>query len=98
MDLYNFCADHKNSSCCFGYDAVCQLVEEKKQMVFTKDLNIDIPFEEWINQSMKNIYVSDNRLVHNSFYKLACAGDVWNVGIRMSDKKGIVQFDTRMVT
>ena len=39
-----------------------------------------------------NIYVSDDRLVHNSFYKLACAGDVWNVRIRMSEKEGIVQF------
>jgi hypothetical protein len=71
---------------------VCALAKEKKQKVFTKDLIIDIPFEEWINQSKKNIYISDDRLVHNSFYKLACAGDVWNIGIRMSEKEGIIQF------
>ncbi len=41
---------------------------------------------------VRKIYISDNRLVHNSFYKLACAGDVWNVGIRMSEKEGIVSF------
>jgi hypothetical protein len=41
-------------------DAVCQLVKEKKQKQFTKDLIFDIPFEEWIYQSKKNIYISDN--------------------------------------
>jgi hypothetical protein len=31
-------------------------------------------------------------MVHNNFYKVACAGDVFNVGIRMSKKEGKVQF------
>ncbi len=36
--------------------------------------------------------ISENRIVHNNVYKLACNGDVFNVGIRMSEKEGIVQF------
>jgi hypothetical protein len=72
--------------------SVCALAKEKKQKIFTKDLIIDTPFENWINYNKTNIYISENRIVHNNFYKLACAGDVWNVGIRMSEKEGIVQF------
>ncbi len=60
--------------------------------MFTKDLIIDIPFEDWIHYKKTNIYISENRIVHNIFYELACTGDVWNVGIRMSEKEGIVQF------
>ena len=71
---------------------VCALAKEKKQKIFTKDLIIDAPFENWIHYNKTNIYISENRIVHNNFYKLACNGDVWNVGIKMSEKEGIVQF------
>jgi hypothetical protein len=71
---------------------VCALAKEKKQKVFTKDLIIDAPYEDWIYYNKANIYISENRIVHNNFYKLACAADVWNVEIRMSEKEGIVQF------
>ena len=71
---------------------VTALAKEKKQKQFTKDLLIDIPKEEWTNHAKTNIYITDNRLVHNTFYKLACAGDVYNVGIKMSEKEGITRF------
>ena len=71
---------------------VTALAKEKKQKLFTKDLLIDIPKEEWINHTKTNIYITDTRVVHNTFYKLACAGDVYNVGIKMSEKEGITRF------
>jgi len=72
--------------------SVCALAKEKKQKIFTKDLIIDVPFENWKDYNKTNIYITENRVVHENFYKLACTGDVWNVGIRMSEKEGIVQF------
>ena len=71
---------------------VTALAKEKKQKLFTKDLIIDIPIEEWTNHEKTNIYITDNRVVQNTFYKLACAGDVYNVGIKMSEKEGITRF------
>ena len=38
------------------------------------------------------IYITTPRLVHNTFYKLLCAGDVYNSKIKMSEKEGIVRF------
>ena len=60
---------------------VCALAKEKKKKIFTKDLIIDAPFEDWIYYNKTNIYISENRIVHDIFYKLACAGDVWNAGL-----------------
>ncbi len=71
---------------------VTALAKEKKQKLFTKDLLIDIPKEEWAYHNKTNIYITDTRFVHNTFYKLACAGDVYNVGIKMSEKEGITSF------
>ena len=48
--------------------------------------------EEWASHHKTNIYITDTRVVHNTFYKLACAGDVYNVGIKMSEKEGITRF------
>ena len=48
---------------------VTALAKEKKQKLFTKDLLIDIPKEEWTNHSKTNIYITDTRVVHNTFYK-----------------------------
>jgi hypothetical protein len=63
------------------------LAKEKKQKVFTKDLLIDIPFENGPDYNKTNIYITDTRVVHDTFYKLACAGDVYNVGIKCQKKK-----------
>ncbi len=52
---------------------------------------IDVPFEEWINYNKTNFYITENRIVHNNFYKLSCAGDMGDLGIRMSEKECIVQ-------
>jgi hypothetical protein len=72
---------------------VTALANEKKQKIFTKYLLIDIPKEEWANHHKTNIYITDTRVVHNTFYILACAGDVYNVGIKMSEKEGITRYE-----
>ncbi len=43
------------------------------------------------------MYLSGNSILHNDVYKLVCAGDMFNVGIRMSEKEGIMQFKYEMV-
>jgi len=44
------------------------------------------------NHEKTIIHITDNRVIHNTFYKLACAGDVYNVGFKMSKKGGITRF------
>ena len=72
--------------------SVSLLAKEKKKAKFQKDFIIDIPLEEWKTYNNTNIYITSDRLVHNTFYQLACKGDVYNVAIKMSEKEGVVQF------
>ena len=71
---------------------VSQLVREKKKAKFEREYLIDVAVEDWNKHEKSNIYITEDRLVHNTFYKSACAGVVYNVGIRMSEKEGIVSF------
>ncbi len=53
---------------------------------------MDLPFNEWDKVEKSKIYITTPRLVHNTFYKLLCGGDVYNSKIKMSEKEGIVRF------
>ena len=45
---------------------VCALAKEKKHKVFTKDLIIDVPFENWKDYNKTNIYILIcDKLVHH---------------------------------
>ena len=36
---------------------------------------VDLPFEQWDDVSYNTIYITEHRLVHETFYKLLCKGD-----------------------
>ncbi len=68
------------------------LIANTKKIKEEKNEYVDLPFEEWGNVEKSKIYITTPRLVHNTFYKLLCAGDVYNSKIKMSEKEGIVRF------
>ncbi len=57
-----------------------------------REIKVDIPFEEWGEGENINIYIISQRVVNNTFYKLICDGEVYNVGVESCDKDGIIKF------
>ena len=55
-------------------------------------IKVDIPFDEWDKGEGITIYITGQRVVNNTFYKLICEGKVYNNGIKSCDKDGIIQF------
>jgi hypothetical protein len=57
-----------------------------------RDIRVDIPFEEWGEGENTNIYITGQRVVNNTFYKLICDGKVYNNGVKSCEKDGIIKF------
>jgi hypothetical protein len=53
---------------------------------------VDLPFEQWNEVSNNKIYITKQRLVHDTFYKLLCKGDVYNNKLKMSEGEGVKRF------
>ncbi len=73
--------------------------EEPKENEQSEEVNapnrenlVDISFDDWAKYENKNIYITENRLVHNKFYELICKGEVYNKLIKLNETDGIVRF------
>jgi tRNA A37 threonylcarbamoyladenosine biosynthesis protein TsaE len=64
-------------------------IEEKSK---AKENKVDLPFEDWKSVENTKIFITQPRLVHDTFYKLIMQGDIYNGNVKMSDKEGIVKF------
>ncbi len=64
-------------------------IEEKSK---AKKNKVDLPFEEWASVENTKIFITQPRLVHDTFYKLIMKGDINNGNVKMSDIEGIVKF------
>jgi hypothetical protein len=78
---------NSNSQCGF-----ISMIANSKKLVSDKDVYVDLPFEDWAKVEKSKIYITTPRLVHETFYKLLCGGDIYNSRIKMNDKEGIVRF------
>ncbi len=45
-----------------------------------------------------NLYITGQRIVNYTFYKLICDGEVYNVGVKSCDKDGILNLLTKIKT
>jgi hypothetical protein len=57
-----------------------------------REIKVDIPFEEWGDGESINIYITGQRVVNNTVYKLICDGEVYNNGVKSCEKDGIIKF------
>ncbi len=55
-------------------------------------IKVDIPVEEWEKGDCVTIYITGQRVVNNTFYKLICQGKVNDNCIKSCNKDGIIQF------
>ena len=73
-------------------DIISLISKEASKNKNERDVKVDIPFEEWGEGENINIYITGQRVVNNTFYKLICEGKVYNNGIKSCDKDGIIKF------
>jgi hypothetical protein len=73
-------------------DIISLISKEASKNKTERDIKVDIPFEEWGNGENINIYITGQRVVNNTFYKLICDGEVYNNGIKSCEKDGIIKF------
>jgi hypothetical protein len=73
-------------------DIISLISKEASKNKTERDIKVDIPFEEWGNGENINIYITGQRVVNNTFYKLICDGEVYNNGIKLCEKDGIIKF------
>ncbi len=73
-------------------DIISLISREANKNKTEREIKVDIPFEEWGEGENINIYITGQRVVNNTFYKLICDGEVYNVGVRLCDKDGIIKF------
>jgi hypothetical protein len=73
-------------------DIISLISKEASKNKNERDIKVDIPFEEWGNGENINIYITGQRVVNNTFYKLICDGEVYNNGIKLCEKDGIIKF------
>jgi hypothetical protein len=66
--------------------------EEANKNKNEREVKVDIPFEEWGEGENIYIYITGQRVVNNTFYNLICDGEVYNVGVKLCDKYGIIKF------
>ena len=71
-------------------DIISLISKESSKNKTERDIKVDIPFEEWGNGENINIYITGQRVVNNTFYKLICNGEVYNNGIKVCGKDGII--------
>ena len=73
-------------------DIISLISKEANKNKNEREVKVDIPFEEWGEGENTNIYITGQRVVNNTFYKLICDGEVYNVGVKLCDKDGIIKF------
>jgi hypothetical protein len=73
-------------------DIISLISKEASKNKNERDIKVDIPFEEWGEGENINIYITGQRVVNNTFYKLICDGEVYNNGIKLCEKDGIIKF------
>ena len=73
-------------------DIISLISKESSKNKTERDIKVDIPFEEWCNGEIINIYIKGKRLLNNTFYKLICDGEVYNNGIKLCEKDVIIKF------
>ena len=66
--------------------------EAKKEEKKERHIKVDIPFEEWDKDENINIYITEKRVVNDTFYKLICDGRIYNNGIKSCEHDGIIKF------
>ena len=66
--------------------------EAKKESKKERQIKVDIPFEEWDKDENINIYITEKRVVNDTFYKLICDGKIYNNGIKSCEHDGIIKF------
>ena len=75
-------------------DIISLLAKEQDKTNEGKErtIEVDLPFNMWDTVSDTTIFITQNRVVHDIFYKLACEGEVYNKKLKMNEKEGIVRF------
>ena len=73
-------------------DIISLISKEANKNKTERENKVDIPFEEWDQGENINIYITEQRIVNNTFYKLICDGKVYNNGIKSCEKDGIIKF------
>ena len=73
-------------------DIISLISKEANKNKNEREAKVDIPFEEWGEGENTNIYITGQRVVNNTFYKLICDGEIYNVGVKSCDKDGIIKF------
>ena len=66
--------------------------QDKNNKGKERTIEVDLPFNMWDTVSDTTIFITQNRVVHDIFYKLACQGEVYNKKLKMNEKEGIVRF------
>ena len=79
-------------------DIISLISKEANKNKNEREVKVDIPFEEWGEGENTNIYITGQRVVNNTFYKLICDGEVYNVGVKLCDKDGIIKFTYKIRT
>jgi hypothetical protein len=73
-------------------DIISLISKEANKNKSERKIKVDIPFEEWGDGESINIYITGQRVVNNTFYKLICDGEVYNNGVKSCEKDGIIKF------
>jgi predicted RND superfamily exporter protein len=73
-------------------DIISLISKEANKNKSERKIKVDIPFEEWGDGESINIYITGQRVVNNTFYKLICEGEVYNNGVKSCEKDGIIKF------
>ena len=79
-------------------DIISLISKEASKNKTERDIKVDIPFEEWGNGENTNIYITGQRVVNNTFYKLICDGEVYNNGIKSCEKMVLLNSLTKIKT
>lgn len=73
-------------------DLISLIANQQKKKTKKRSIEIDLPYDQWKEVSDTDIYITEPRLVHDTFYKLITQGHIYNSKIKMNDKEGVVRF------
>ena len=74
-------------------DIISLLAKERSIQAKERKEAVDLPLEEWDKVTDTTIYITEHRRVHNTFYKLVCAGEVFGNKLKLNENDGIVKFE-----
>ena len=69
---------------------ITSLISKEANKINERKINVDVSFEEWGENGNIKIYIKGQHVIQNTYYKLICDGEVYNVGVKLCDKDGII--------